>query len=189
MFRWLFARGFFSMGVRPGDTGTLVTNYPPHMFFWGAHEGLTHMGIPVIAMGGFDLKRRISFIQMLRPTVMAATASYALHMGEAMREMGLDPAATSVRLIASGGEPGASVPSTKLRVEEMWNARIADWFGATEFGPAAHSCRPQEARTDAAPEIHFMEDCYVVEAVDPETREPVPDGRPEIGRASCRERV
>ena len=178
MFRWLFARGFFAMGVRPGDVGTLVSNYPPHMFFWGAHEGLNHMGVPMIAMGGFDLRRRINFLQMLSPTVLATTASYALHMGGTMRELGLDPATSSVRLIASGGEPGASIPSTKRRVEEMWNARLVDWFGATEFGPAAYTCRPQGGRTDGAPEIHFMEDCYLVEVVDPRSLEPVPDGQP-----------
>jgi phenylacetate-CoA ligase len=136
------------------------------------------MGVPMIAMGGFDLKRRINFINTRRPTVMATTPSYALHMGETMREMGLDPAASSIRLIASGGEPGASIPATKRRIEEMWNAELCDWFGATEFGPAAHTCRPQGRRTDSAPEIHFMEDCYLVEVVDPETHEPVPDGQP-----------
>jgi phenylacetate-CoA ligase len=173
---WLFARGFWAMGVRPGDVGTFTTNYGAHIFFWEAQQGFHHMGCPVIALGGADLKRRIEFQKSFPATVLGATASFALFMGERMKAAGLDPRASGVRILFNGAEPGGCVPATKRRVEELWGATLHEWFGATEVGPSGHSCQFEAQQKDRPMNLHFMEDCYIVEVVDPVTLEPVADG-------------
>jgi phenylacetate-CoA ligase len=176
MASWIFARGFHGMGVRPGDIGTFITNYGAHIFFWEAQYGLNHMGVPVIALGGADLQRRIEFQKRFRPTVLGATASFALFLGETMKQKGFDPRESGVKYIFSGAEPGACVPATKRRVEELWGAELHEWFGSTEVGPSAHTCRHEVKQRERPMNLHFLEDSYIVEAVDPKTLEPVAEG-------------
>ena len=176
MAAWLFARGFWAMGVRPGDVGTFITNYGAHIFFWEAQQGLHHIGCPVIALGGADLKRRIDFQQSFPASVLGATASFALFLGERMKAQGLDPHKSGVRILFNGAEPGGCVPATKRRVEELWGATLHEWFGATEVGPSGHSCVFEAGQRDRPMNLHFLEDCYIVELVDPRTLEPVAEG-------------
>ena len=177
MAAWLFARGFWAMGVRPGDVGTFITNYGAHIFFWEAQQGMHHIGCPMIALGGADLKRRIDFQQSFPASVLGATASFALFLGERMKAQGLDPRGSGVRILFNGAEPGGCVPATKRRVEELWGATLHEWFGATEVGPSGHSCRFEAEQHERPMNLHFMEDCYIVELVDPQTFEPVAEGK------------
>ena len=173
---WLFARAFWGMGVRPGDVGTFITNYGAHIFFWEAQQGMHHLGCPVIALGGADLKRRIDFQRSFPATVLGATASFALFLGEKMKTMGLDPWQSGVKILFNGGEPGGCVPATKRRVEELWGATLHEFFGATETGMTCHSCRFEAAQKNRAMNLHFMEDSCIAEVVDAKTFEPVPEG-------------
>jgi phenylacetate-CoA ligase len=173
---WLFARAFWGMGVRAGDVGTFVTHYGAHIFFWEAQQGLHHLGCPVIALGGADLKRRIEFQRSFPATVLGATASFALFLGEKMKEAGLDPRQSGVRILFNGAEPGGCVPATKRRVEELWGATLHEFFGATETGMTCHSCRFEAAQKDRPMNLHFMEDSCIPEVVDPQTFEPVSAG-------------
>ena len=50
--------------------------------------------------------------------------SYAMYLGNLMRDLGLDPAASSVRYVFCAGEPGFGVPSTRRRLEEIWAAEL-----------------------------------------------------------------
>jgi len=174
---WLFARAFWGMGVRHGDVGTFITNYGAHIFFWEAQQGMHHLGCPVIALGGADLKRRIDFQRTFPATVLGATASFALFLGEQMKAMGLDPRQSGVKTLFNGAEPGGCVPATKRRVEELWGATLHEFFGATETGMTCHSCRFEAAQKDRAMNLHFMEDSCIPEVVDPMTFEPVPEGQ------------
>ena len=60
----------------------------------------------------------------------------------------------------------------------MLGVKAYNSFGMTEMnGPGvAFECTEQNG-------MHFWEDCYFVEIIDPETGEPVPEG--EIGKAIC----
>ena len=173
---WLFARAFWGMGVRPGDVGTFITNYGAHIFFWEAQQGLHHLGCPVIALGGADLKRRIDFLRTFGATVLGATASFALFLGEQMKAMGFEPRQSGVKILFNGAEPGACVPATKRRVEDLWGATLHEFFGATETGMTCHSCRFEAAQQERAMNLHFMEDSCIPEVVDPTTLGPVPEG-------------
>ena len=136
------------------------------------------MGIPVISGGGMDTKRRAYMIETFHPTVVGATPSYALYLGHTMRDMGYDPQRSSVRLIVTGGEPGACIPATKARIENLWNARLVEFYGCTEASPAAggYTCREESEQRERPMSPHLMEDGQIWEALDPLTYERLPVG-------------
>jgi phenylacetate-CoA ligase len=99
-----------------------------------------------------------------------------------MQAAGLAPRESGIRLIVASGEPGAGVPATKERIEALWGAEMHDHFGCTEVAmpPLGYSCTYQARRRDGPLETHIMEDAYLVEALDPATYQPVPEGKPGI---------
>ncbi|EAU67713.1 coenzyme F390 synthetase [Stigmatella aurantiaca DW4/3-1] len=178
MWSWHGARALHAMGVRRGDIAINCFAYGTSVAFWGLHYALNHMGIPVISGGGANTERRIIFIETYKPTVLLCTPSYALYLGRQMQEQGKSPKDSSIRLLVCAGEPGACVPATKQRIEELWGARINDDFGCTEvaMSPFGYTCEYQVNRADGRVDTHFMEDAYIPEVLDPETFKPVPDG-------------
>lgn len=179
LWTWHGARALYAMGIRKGrDIAINCFGYGTSVAFWGLHYALNHMGVPVIPGGGSNTQRRAFFIDKYHPTVLLCTPSYALYLGRTMEEMGLDPAASSIRIIVAAGEPGPCVPATKQRIQELWGAVIHDDFGCTEvaMSPLGYTCRHQAARDEGPIGVHLMEDMYIPEVVDPETFEPLPPG-------------
>ena len=179
MWAWLDARGMWAMGLRPGDSALIAFGYAPHVFFWGAHYALDLMGIPVIPRGSLDTRRTCYFIDTFKPTILGATPSYALYLGDVMKEAGYDPAASSIRCILTGGEPGATIPSTKRRTEALWGAQLHEFYGCTEASPGVggFTCTYQVTQNEGPVCDHLMEDGQIWETVDPVTLEPVPLGQ------------
>ena len=178
---WINARAMWAMGFRPGsDSAMLAFGYGPHVWLWGVHYALNLMGIPILTAGGLDSRVRAHQIDELKPTVLACTPSYALYLAAVMRELGLDPASSSVRRLFCAGEPGISVPATRRRLEATWGAELHEFYGCTEAAPTAgaYTCAAVAAVKDQPPSPHVLDDTHIWEVVDPVTLEPVPDGQP-----------
>jgi phenylacetate-CoA ligase len=76
----------------------------------------------------------------------------------------------SLRIGCFGGEPGASNPSTRLRLEAALGINAFDYYGLAEIGPTfASECEEKAG-------LHFAEDHILVECLDPVSKTPVPDG-------------
>jgi phenylacetate-CoA ligase len=169
LWAWNNARAMYSIGLRSGrDVALLCFGYGPHVFMWGVHYGLNLMGIPIVP-GGVDTATRAAFVDRYRVTLLAATPSYLLFLANTMREAGLDPAASTVQRVITGGEP---VPqTTQDRIAEAWGCEVHQFYGCTEAAGSAggYTC-------GAGPWLHCMDDTHVLETVDPETLQPVPDG-------------
>lgn len=180
MWAWADARALWMMGVRPGDRAFLAFSYGGHVLFWGVHNALNLMGVPVISGGGLGTKERAKAILTYEPTVLGATPSYAIFLGRTMQEMGYDPAKSSIRLIITGGEPAACIPSVKKRIEELWGARLHEFFGCTEAAPASGGCLCAYQVKQEKPSTHLFEDQQIWELLDPETLEPVEEGKPGV---------
>ncbi len=180
LWAWANARAMWAMGFRPGrDSALLAFGYGPHVWLWGVHYALDLMGIPIVTGGGLDTRTRGRFLREYGPTILCCTPSYALHLGGAMLETGIDPASTAVRFLFCAGEPGFSVPSTRERLERMWDAELHEFYGCTEAAPAAggYTCAAIAARKEGPVATHLMADAQIWETVDPETSAPVPEGR------------
>ena len=119
--------------------------------------------------GGLSSKQRLETLLELDATVLVSTPTYALRLAELAAEEGYDLAASAVRLTIHAGEPGASVPNVRRRIEQEWGARCVDHAGATEMGAWGFSCGTET-------NMHVNELEFVAEVIDPETREPAPTG-------------
>lgn len=178
MWEWTNARAMWGMGFRPGrDSAILPFGYGPHVWLWGVHYTLNRMCIPVVTAGGLDTRAR--FIHNYHPTILATTPSYSLHLANVMREMGFDPAGSSIRYVFCGGEPGFGVPSTRHLIEETWGAELHEFYGCTEAAPSAggHTCAAMAARKEGMVGTHLMSDTHIWETVHPDTLEPVAEGQ------------
>jgi phenylacetate-CoA ligase len=73
---------------------------------------------------------QLRLIEALRPTILAAMPSYALHLANVARLEGIDLAAGSVRKLLMSAEPLTRAKRAKL--EREWNATVYNSFGMTE---------------------------------------------------------
>jgi phenylacetate-CoA ligase len=179
MWTWTNARAMWAMGFRPGrDSALIAFGYGPHVWLWGVHYALNLMGIPIITAGGLETSARARFIEHYQPTILACTPSYALYLASVMRELGLDPAASSIRWLFCAGEPGFSIPATRKRLEETWQAELHEFYGCTEAAPSAggYTCQAVAAQKEGLVSTHLMEDVQVWEVVDEQMRA-LPDGQ------------
>lgn len=176
---WANARAMWAMGFRPDrDVAMICFGYGPHVWLWGVHYGLNLMKIPIITAGGLDTSMRARFIDQYKPTILACTPSYALYLAHVMREMDLEPEESSIRYLFCAGEPGFSVPATRRRLEETWQAELHEFYGCTEAVPCAggFTCAPVAGQKEGPAGTHLTEDLHIWELVDPETMAPVGDG-------------
>lgn len=68
------------------------------------------------------------------------------------------------------GEPGGSIPSTKRKIEETWNADCYDYYGIADvWAPCATECEEKAG-------LHVLEDYVLPEVIDPETGDHVGEG-------------
>jgi phenylacetate-CoA ligase len=123
----------------------------------------------VIPGGAIDSKRQVETIRQLAPKAVAGTPSFMAHIAETAAAMSFDLAHSSVAIVSIGGEPGASIPGTRARLEQLWGAKVYDCYGALEFQPIAW-----ETSLQHGPQL--AEDFMLAEILDPETLTPVPDG-------------
>jgi phenylacetate-CoA ligase len=156
----------WAQGYRPHDRVFIPFGYNIFVAFWAGHYAAEKIGCEVIPGGVLDTKARILKIQELKATAMMGTPTYILGMAETARtKMGLDPAQLSINKITCAGECGASIPSTKKRLEDAWDAKVYDHAGATEIGAWSFECSDQPGG------MHVNEALFLVEIADVETGE------------------
>lgn len=171
-------------GVTNDDIVYLAFSFGPFIGFWSAYEGAKRVGALVIPGGGQSSAQRAHGIMDTQATVLICTPTYALHLAEVARAEGLDPAASHIRVTIHAGEPGASIPNTRRRIEDLWGARAYDHIGMTEMGAYGFTCLNQDA-------VHVNEAEFIAEILDPTTGQPVAEGErgelvlTNLGRWGC----
>src|SRR5216684_3984866 len=167
------ARALAAAGAGPG---TIVHNAYGYGLFTGGlgiHQGAIELGATVVPVSGGMTQRQVTLIRDLRPDILTCTPSYAIRLGEALAEAGAGPGqGLSLKAGLFGAEPWSG--QMRARIEELLGLRALDIYGLSEvIGPGvAAEC------LEAADGLHVNEDHFLVEAVDPETGAPVPDGTP-----------
>lgn len=156
----------WAQGYRPGDRVFIPFGYNIFVAFWAGHYAAEKIGCEVVPGGVLDTQARILKIEELQATALMGTPTYMLGMAETARnKMGIDPAALPVDKITCAGEPGASIPGTKERLETAWGAKVYDHAGATEIGAWSYECTAQSGG------IHVNEAFFLVEIEDLDTGE------------------
>ncbi|WP_069803686.1 phenylacetate--CoA ligase family protein [Thermogemmatispora onikobensis] len=159
-------------GVTRDDVIFIAFGFGPFIGFWAAYEGAKNLGALVVPGGGMDSLQRLRMMQDVQATVLVCTPSYALRLAEVARQEGLDLRQLKVRITIHAGEPGASIPATRRRIEEAWGAKAYDHAGMSEMGAYGFTCEQQHG-------LHVNEGEFIAEILDPRSGQPVPVG--EVG--------
>ncbi len=164
------ARCLWMVGCRPGDVFQNTSGYGMFTGGLGFQYGAERVGMLTVPAAAGNTKRQLKFFTDFGTTVVHAIPSYATRMFEVMEEEGIDPRRdTRLKTLVIGAEPHSD--EQRRRIEQMLGVKAYNSFGMSEMcGPGvAFECREQNG-------MHIWEDYYIVEIVDPETLEPVPDG-------------
>ncbi|WP_254507500.1 phenylacetate--CoA ligase family protein [Anatilimnocola floriformis] len=154
--------------VRSDDRALMAFSFGPFIGFWSASDACIERGLLVIPTGGMNSRGRLEMMRSCQATLLFCTPSYALHLAEVAHDNQIDPRSLSIRHVIVAGEPGGSVPSTRQRIEQAFDARVIDHAGASEVGPWGYS-RDERG-------LHVIESEFIAEFLSVATGEPAVDG-------------
>ncbi len=165
----LAARSFYLSGVR-GD-GIIFPMLPhgPWASAFFVQNGLELIGPTIPAEMSLPLDWHISRIQAYRPKYLITSPSFASKLYEEGQDR-IDFPSLGLNRMVLGAE-GIGKTQRK-RFEELFGTTVLQGYGCTEIGVPAAECEEKSG-------LHWFADEYIIEAVDPETKEPVAPG--EIG--------
>ncbi len=166
----IMARSMFITGMRKEDVFQNMSGYGLFTGGLGMHYGAEALGCLTIPAGAGNTVRQIKLIEDFKVSAVHILPSYALHVAQKLQEAGTKN--TSLRIALVGAEPYTE--NMRKKIENMLNLKVYNSFGLSEMnGPGVGmECEAQQG-------IHIWEDHYIVEIIDPETGENLPDG--EIG--------
>ncbi len=167
------ARCLYMVGLRSTDVFQNSSGYGMFTGGLGFQYGAERLGALTVPAAAGNSLRQIKFIKDFGTTAVHAIPSYAIRLAEVFSELNIDPRSeTSLSTLIIGAEPHTE--GQRKRIEEALGVKAYNCFGMSEMsGPGvAFECPEQNG-------LHLWEDCFLMEIVDPETLEPVPDG--EIG--------
>ena len=135
----------------------------------GLHYGAEYMGATAIPVSSGNTKRQVQILQDFGSNFLCCTPSYAMFIGETVRDMGIDPKTLPLRGGLFGAEPWTD--NMRREIERLLDIKAYDIYGLSEIaGPGvAYDCEMQNG-------LHINEDNFYPEVIDPDTLEPLPDG-------------
>lgn len=166
----IVARAICLGGGRPGQVLHNAYGYGLFTGGLGLHLGSERLGMVTVPVSGGNTDRQIMMIEDFQPTVICGTPSYILTIAERMEELGKNPRKTSLKHGIFGAEPWSE--EMRKTLEEKFDMTACDIYGLSEVmgpGVAMECCEAQDG-------LHVAEDHFIVEVIDPETLEPVPEG-------------
>ena len=165
----MIARSMYMVGCRNTDVFQNSSGYGMFTGGLGFQYGAEKLGAVTLPAGAGNSKRQIMFIKDFGTTCLHAIPSYAIRLAEVFKEEGVDPRSTKLRTLFIGAEPHTE--EQRRRIERLLGVKAYNSFGMTEMnGPGvAFECKEQNG-------MHLWEDNYIIEIIDPDTLEPVPDG-------------
>ena len=166
----LGARRLFMAGIRAGDLvqtthslGLSNAGLSTREAVWkysGAVPVMTGSG------AGTPTRQQIEIAKAWKIRALIGFPAYLRHMALVARdELKIDPREMNVRII--GTHLGTD---DRRELEELWNAKVYDSYGANEAGMMAADCSERNG-------MHIFEDTHFIEIVDPETGAAVPEGQ------------
>lgn len=163
------ARALTAAGCTDEDIVHVAYGYGLFTGGLGADGGAMRIGATTVPASTGNTQRQITLLRDFGATVLCCTPSYALHIAEVMRKNGLSKEDLHLKAGIFGAEPWTN--EMRLQIERELGLRAFDIYGLTEvIGPGvAFECSRQDG-------MHVNEDHFIVEVIDPETGEPLPDG-------------
>jgi phenylacetate-CoA ligase len=166
----LTARVLVAGGVSKDDVVQIAFDYGLFTGAFGLHQGAERLGASVVPVSSANARRQVGIMRDYRTTALVTTPSHALSIADAMIEMGMNPAALSLRHGVLGAEPWSE--AMRAEIQQKLEIVATDNYGLSEvMGPGvAGECLERGG-------LHLAEDHFVFEVIDPETLAPVPPGQ------------
>ena len=167
-----FARCYEMAELSPEDRVQIAVGYGVWTAGVGFQLGCERFGAMALPIGPGNIDMQCQFLVDLQSTVMCCTASMALLMAEEIERRNLKDKIALKKMIFGSERSSHSMRQrikTLLGLEDMF-----DIPGMTElYGPGTGlECSRHEG-------IHYWADYYLLEILDPDTLQPVPEG--EVG--------
>ncbi len=166
----LMARSFVAGGVTRKDTIHNAYGYGLFTGGLGVHYGAEELGATILPVSGGSTKRQVMLLHDFKPTVICCTPSFVLHLYEVAQSTGLPFKDLNLHTGIFGAEPWTE--AMRADMESKLGLKALDIYGLSEImGPGVG----MECVT-AQDGLHIWEDHFLVETIDPETKEPLPKG-------------
>ena len=161
------ARALYLHGIRPGDVVLNAWAFSTHTgafaFDEGMHNWLNCVAITTGTGNVTPSKMQIELAREYEAATILTTPDYLLHLAATAVEMGLDPKEDfSIRTLPTPGQ--------NPKVAEVWGVPTWDSYGTHEVQYVSMECPARGG-------LHINEDAFIVQIVDPETKELLPDGQ------------
>jgi phenylacetate-CoA ligase len=166
----LIARLVTMAGATDEDVAQIAFGYGLFTGAFGLHYGLEKIGALVVPTSSGNTEKQIMLMKDFGTTLLVSTPSYALHIGETAKRMGIDPKKDlKVKLGLFGGEGSSEAIRTEL--QNLWGMLATENYGMSELiGPGvAGECTALQG-------MHINEDHFIPEIINPATGEVLPPG-------------
>jgi len=165
-----FARFVRAADCGPGSVMQVAYGYGLFTGGLGAHEGGQHAGCAMVPTSTGNTKRQVRLLRDFKVEVLACTPSYALVIADTAKAMGIDKSELHLKAAILGAEPCSE--GMRKEIEQKLDCQVYDIYGLSEVMGPGVSCECGEQHG-----LHVNEDKFIIEIVDPETFEPLPDGQ------------
>ncbi|WP_138295628.1 MULTISPECIES: phenylacetate--CoA ligase [unclassified Clostridium] len=165
----MFKRCYEVAGITRQDRIQITPGYGLWTAGIGFQNGCEKLGAMAIPMGPGNTEKQLKMMVDLKSTVLASTSSYALLLAEQVQARGMKD-----QICLRKGIIGSERWGDKMRARIMneLGIEIYDIYGLTEvYGPGISiDCSLHNG-------LHYWDDYLYFEIIDPQTLEPVPDGK------------
>ena len=163
------ARALVAAGGTKSDKVHVSYGYGLFTGGLGLHGGASKLGATCIPVSSGNTARQITILQDFESDILCCTPSYAMYLGEEIEKAGVDPKSLKLRAGIFGAEPWTE--EMRRQIETKLDIKAYDIYGLTEImGPGvAYECEAQKG-------MHVNEDHFIIEIINPETGEHMPDG-------------
>jgi len=166
----LAARILAAGGVTQNDIVQIAFDYGLFTGALGLHYGAERLGASVIPISSVNARRQVKIMQDFKTTALMCTPGYALLIADAIMEMGINVNSMSLKYGLFGAEPWSEAMRNEL--QEKLRIVATDNYGLSEVMSPGVAGECQERNG-----LHINEDHFLVEVVDPETLDPLPEGK------------
>jgi phenylacetate-CoA ligase len=163
------ARALAAAGAGPGTVVHVAYGYGLFTGGLGLHYGAERLGCTVVPASGGNTPRQAQLLEDLGAEILCCTPSYALAIADHVAE----PARLKLRAGVFGAEPWTE--GLREAIEGALGLTAVDIYGLSEVMGPGVSAECIEGRGGA----HVNEDHFLVEVVDPQSGQALPEG--EVG--------
>lgn len=159
-------------GATEKDVAQICFGYGMFTGALGLHFGLENMGAALVPSSTGNTEKQIMYMKDFGTTLLVATPSYALRLGEVAQQIGVDP---KKDLNVKIGLVGSELLTEAMRTEmhKLWgeDMLVTSNYGMSELmGPGV------SGECEEICGMHINEDYFIPEIIDPKTGEVLPPG-------------